>query len=256
MSSQPLFRLDGKTAVVTGASRGIGRAIAMAMAEAGADVIALSTHATDPDNTLGADVHAAGREFVPIDADLSSRDAVYAAVDAIRATGRNVDILVNNAGTIRRSPATAYPDSDWDHVLAVNLTAPFILSRELAKPMLERRSGKIIFTASLLSFQGGLNVIAYAASKSGIAGVTRGLANEWASSGVNVNAIAPGYIRTDVTSALQQDPVRETSIRSRISAGDWGVPDQVAPAAVFLASRAADYVHGEILTVDGGWMAR
>jgi 2-deoxy-D-gluconate 3-dehydrogenase len=251
-----LFRLDGRTAVVTGSSRGIGRAIAVAMARAGADVVALSTHATDPASTLGDEVRAAGRRFVPIDADLSDREAVYRALDAIRATGVDVDILVNNAGTIRRSPAAAYPDADWDHLIAVNLTSPFILARELGRLMLERRRGKIVFTASLLSFQGGVNVIAYAASKSGIAGVIRGLANEWAGSGVNVNAIAPGYIRTDVTSALQADPSRDGAIRARIPAGDWGVPDQIAPAAVFLASPASDYLHGEILTVDGGWMAR
>ncbi len=256
MSSTSPFRLDGKTAVVTGSSRGIGRAIAVAMAEAGADIVSLSTHATAAGNPLADAVEAAGRRFFPVDADLSNRDAVYAAVEAIRGVGVPIDILVNNAGTIRRSPAAQFSDEDWDHVVAVNLTAPFILARELGRAMIERKSGKIIFTASLLSFQGGVNVVSYAASKSGIAGVTRALANEWAPLGVNVNAIAPGYIRTDVTSALQADPVREASIRSRISAGDWGLPDQVAPAAVFLASSAADYVHGEILTVDGGWMAR
>jgi 2-dehydro-3-deoxy-D-gluconate 5-dehydrogenase len=251
-----LFRLDGKVAVVTGSSRGIGRAIAVAMAEAGADIIALSTKVSDPGNSLRNEVEAAGRRFLPVDADLSDRKAVYAAVDAIGKTGLQVDILVNNAGAIRRGPAASFSDEDWDHVIAVNLTAPFILAREIGKQMLECKHGKIIFTASLLSFQGGLNVVSYTASKSAIAGVTKALANEWAPHGVNVNAIAPGYISTDVTSALRADPAREASIRSRISAGVWGVPEQVAPAAVYLASPASDYVHGEILTVDGGWMAR
>ena len=256
MQSKDLFRLDGKVAVVTGSSRGIGRAVAAALAEAGADIVAVSTNAGDSCNTLRKDVEAAGRRFLPVDADLSDRKAVYAAVDAIGRSGLQVDVLVNNAGTIRRSPAIAFSDEDWDHVLAVNLTAPFILVREVGKQMLERKRGKIIFTASLLSFQGGLNVVSYTASKSAIAGVTKALSNEWAPHGVNVNAIAPGYISTDATSALRADPARETSIRSRISSGAWGLPEQVAPAAVYLASPASDYVHGEILTVDGGWMAR
>lgn len=256
MTVNDVFRLDGKTAVVTGSSRGIGKAIAVALAQAGADIIAISTNARDTEKGIGVEVAAAGRRLLSVSADLSDRKAIYTAIDAIARTGLQPDILVNNAGTIRRSPAASHSDDDWDYVLALNLTAPFILARELGRQMVERKRGKIIFTASLLSFQGGVNVIGYTASKSAIAGVTKGLANEWASSGVNVNAIAPGYISTDNTQALRDDPVREPAIRSRIPAGSWGTPQQIAPAAVFLASSASDYVNGEILTVDGGWMSR
>ncbi len=256
MTTADPFRLDGKVAVITGASRGIGKAIAVAMAKAGADIIGVSTNPSTGPGSVGEEVEAAGRRYTQVAADLSRRSSVYDAVGAIQSLERPVDILVNNAGAIRRNAATVHSDEDWDHILSINLTAPFLLAREFGRGMVERGGGKIIFTASLLSFQGGLNVVSYAASKGGVALLTKALANEWAASGVNVNAIAPGYIRTDVNAALRQDPDREGAIRARIPAGDWGMPDHVAPAAVYLASAAADYVHGEILTIDGGWMGR
>ena len=225
------FRLDDRRALVTGASRGLGAAIARGLAEAGADVV----------------LH-------------SSRDPAQAAAetlvaDAIAALGR-IDVLVNNAGVIRRAPAAQFGDGEWDEVLQVNLSAVFRLSRAAAAGMLERGSGKIINIASLLSFQGGIRVPAYAAAKGGVAQLTKALANEWAPLGVNVNAIAPGYMVTDNTKPLMEDPVRFRDITARIPAGRWGQPEDLAGAAVFLASRASDYVHGHVLVVDGGWMGR
>lgn len=248
--------LTGKAALVTGARRGLGKAIAAGLAEAGADVIGVSAGQEETDSEIQLLVEGMGRSFIGRACDLSERAALYGLMEWLSEEGHRVDILVNNAGTIRRYPTAEHSDQDWDQVLEVNLSAPFILTRELGKQMVERRSGKIIFTASLLSFQGGITVPGYTASKSAIAGLTRALANEWAPHGVNVNAIAPGYMETDNTEALRNDPTRALAILERIPAGRWGAPEDVAGAAVFLASDSAAYVHGTVLTVDGGWMGR
>jgi len=252
---QSLFDLSGKLAVVTGCRRGIGLAMSEALAAAGADIIGVSATLEPAGSEAERRIRALGRQFTALPADLAEPDAVRALARRL-ADGPPVDILVNNAGTIRRAPAVNHSDADWEHVLAVDLSAPFLLSRELGRGMIERRRGKIIFTASMLSFQGGVNVASYAAAKSGIAGLTRALANEWAVHGVNVNAIAPGYIETDNTRALQDDMVRNSGIVARIPAGRWGRPADLAGATVFLASAASDYVHGTILAVDGGWLGR
>ena len=250
-----LFDLTGKVAVVTGCRRGIGLAIACGLAEAGADIIGVSAALEESGSAVARHVQQRGRIFRGYRVDLADRAAVRALSERLEAGGP-VDILVNNAGTIRRAPAAQYTDTDWDHVLEVDLTAQFLLARDIGRGMLERGRGKIIFTASLLSFQGGINIPAYTAAKSGIAGLTRALANEWAGLGVNVNAIAPGYISTDNTQALRDDPDRNAGILARIPAGRWGRADDLIGAAVFLASAASDYVHGTILPVDGGWLGR
>jgi len=229
-----LFDLTGKTALVTGGKRGIGKAMAIALAEAGADIVCVS-----------ASLEASGSEVEKAVTGLGRKFAAY-----------QFDILVNNAGTIKRNPAAEHSDDYWDQVLEVNLSAQFLLSRAIGQQMIDNGSGKIIFTASLLTFQGGINVPGYSASKGGIGQLTKALANEWASKNVNVNAIAPGYIRTDNTQALQDDPDRSASILDRIPAGRWGEPEDFAGPVVFLASAASNYVNGEILTVDGGWMGR
>ncbi len=248
-----LFDLTGMTAAVTGARRGIGLAMAGALAEAGADIIGVSASMT-PGGEAERIVTGLGRQFTPIQADFADRDAVTRL--GAQLAERQVDILVNNAGTIERAPAAEHGDDLWDRVIAVNLSSQFVLTRAVAAPMLARGRGKIIFTASLLSFQGGVNVPGYTAAKSGIAGLTKALSNEWASRGVNVNAIAPGYIATDNTQALQDDPNRSAAILERIPAGRWGVAADIAGATVFLASAASDYVDGVILPVDGGWLGR
>ena len=253
---EPLFDLTGKTALVTGCRRGIGRAAASALATAGADIVGLSTSLEDDGGEVGHEVTTRGRRFRAYRCDLGDREATAAFLAELEHDVERIDVLVNNAGTIARRPAAEHPDELWDHVLEVNLRAPFILTREIGKRMLARRTGKIIFVASLLSFQGGVNVPGYAASKGGIAQLVKALANEWAGHGVNVNAVAPGYIRTDNTQALQDDPERHSQILRRIPAGRWGEPDDLAGAFVFLASRASDYVNGVILPVDGGWLAR
>ena len=253
---QPLFDLAGKLAVVTGCRRGIGRSMAVALAHAGTDIIGVSAHLEDVASAVAAQVEMAGRKFTSYRVDLADRGAVTAFTAELAAAGRPIDILVNNAGTIRRSPAVTHSDEDWDHVIEVDLTSQFVLARDIGRGMVDRGHGKIIFTASLLSFQGGINVVGYAAAKSGVAGITRALANEWAGHGVNVNAIVPGYIATDNTQALQDDAVRSRSIVDRIPAGRWGRPDDIAGATVFLASPASDYVHGVLLPVDGGWLGR
>jgi len=250
-----MFNLQGKTALVTGCNKGIGRSMALALAEAGSDIIGVSSTLA-PGSAVEQEIVTLGRKFAPYAADLTDRAAIYALVAAVRAAGTPVDILVNNAGMILRQPAAMHSDENWDRVLSINLDAAFILAREFGREMLERRSGKIIFTCSLLSFQGGINVPGYAASKGALASLIKALANEWAAHGVNVNGIAPGYIDTDNTVALRQDPVRNKAILDRIPAGRWGKPDDFRGPVLFLASEASAYVHGTILTVDGGWMGR
>jgi 2-deoxy-D-gluconate 3-dehydrogenase len=250
------FRLDGKTALVTGARRGIGRAIAVALAEAGADVIGASAGQEAAGSAVEADVTARGRRFRGYACDLSDRRSIYKLVEAVENDSAPVDILVNNAGTVLRRPAEEHPDEYWDRVIAINLNAQFLLAREFGRRMLDRGAGKIIFTASLLSFQGGITVPGYAAAKGGVAQLVKALANEWAGRNVQVNAIAPGYIETDNTAALMADPVRHAAILGRIPAGRWGRPEDLAGAAVYLASSASNYVNGTLLTVDGGWMGR
>ncbi len=251
-----LFDLSGRVAMVTGCRRGIGLSMALALARAGADIVGVSATLESSGSLVAKQVEAYGRTFRGYRVDLADRGEVRALAGRVEADNGAIDILVNNAGTIRRTPAVDYADSDWDHVLEVDLSAPFILARDIGRGMLARGHGKIIFTASLLSFQGGINIPAYTAAKSGIAGITRALANEWAGRGVNVNAIAPGYIATDNTEALRTDPDRNESILARIPAGRWGSPDDLAGATVFLASAASDYVHGTVLAVDGGWLGR
>jgi len=250
------FDLTGRLAVVTGARRGIGRAMARALAVAGADIIGVSANLEQSGSAVEKDVTGVGRSFEAIRADLADPAAVRDLGADLACRGRPVDILINNAGTIRRAPADRHDDADWDLVLQVNLTAQFVLARAVGGAMVSRGSGKIIFTASLLSFQGGIMVPGYTAAKHGVAGLTKALANEWAPLGVNVNAIAPGYIATDNTQALRDDPARSSAILDRIPAGRWGAADDLAGAAVFLASDAAAYVHGTVLPVDGGWLGR
>mgnify|MGYP002620002524 CR=1 FL=1 len=250
------FDLTGRLALVTGCRRGIGFAMAEALARAGADIIGVSANLEPEGSAIERRIRGLGREFTAYRADLADSADLAAVVNRLAEHHPPVDILVNNAGVIRRAPATDHGDRDWDEVLAVDLSAPFRLARDIGRTMVERGYGKIIFVASMLSFQGGVNVVSYASAKSGIAGLTRALANEWARYGVNVNAIAPGYIATDNTQPLRDDPVRHVDIIGRIPAGRWGRPDDLGGATVFLASPAADYVHGAILAVDGGWLAR
>lgn len=256
MSVLDQFRLDGKTALVTGAKRGIGMGMAVALAEAGADIIGVSASLESEGSDVQNAVEACGRSFKGYACDFADRKVLRAFIDQVKSDNAEIDILVNNAGTIMRAPAADHPDDYWDKVIEVNLSAQFVLSREIGKDMVARGSGKIIFTASLLTFQGGITVPGYAASKGGIGQLTQALANEWAAKGVNVNAIAPGYIRTDNTQALQDDAERSVAILSRIPAGRWGEPEDFGGPVVFLASAASDYMNGSIVTVDGGWMGR
>lgn len=250
------FQLNGKTALVTGCKRGIGKAMAIGLAEAGADIIGVSASLETEGSTIEKEVMALGRKFKGYTCDFSDRGALYEFLEEVNKDFPVIDILVNNAGTILRAPATEHRDDLWDKVIAVNQNAQFILTRELGKKMVKRKSGKIIFTASLLTFQGGITVPGYAASKGAIGQLTMAFANEWGGKGVNVNAIAPGYISTDNTEALRKDPVRSKSILSRIPAGRWGNPEDFKGAIVFLASEASTYMHGSIMLVDGGWMGR
>lgn len=249
------FSLDGKRALVTGASRGLGRAMAEALARAGADVVCASTSEGGTDATAEA-IRDTGQQAWQVAADLGDRAAVDALTQEVEDKAGGIDILVNNAGTIRRHPAAEYPTEDWDTVLQVNLDAVFLLSRHFGKAMIERGSGKIINVASLLSYTGGITVPAYTASKHGVAGLTKALANEWAGRGVQVNGIAPGYFRTDNTKPLQEDEERAKAISERIPVGRWGEPEDLGGAVVFLASEASNYVNGHVLVVDGGWRAR
>jgi 2-deoxy-D-gluconate 3-dehydrogenase len=253
LAMSPNFGLTGRVAAVTGANTGIGRAIAEALAAAGADIAAIGR--SDPAGTLTA-VRAMGRRGEWIKADLGAKPDHAAVVEEVVAKLGGFHILVNNAGTIRRNSAIDFTEADWDSVLDVNLKSVFFLSQAAARHMIPAGGGKIINIASMLSFQGGIRVASYTASKSGIAGLTRLLANEWALSGINVNAIAPGYIATNNTAALQADVKRNAEILARIPAGRWGDPSDLGGAAVFLASSAANYVQGIILPVDGGWLAR
>ena len=246
------FRLDGRVALITGGTKGLGKAITISLAEAGADIAVVSR---TPEKGLEREVLKLGRRYAHYRADLTQREQTRRVVPSVLKMMGDIDILVNNAGIIRRSPAVEYTEADWDATIEIDLSATFILSQAAGKIMLKKGKGKIINIASVLSFQGGVNVVAYAASKHGIAGITKALANDWAKKGINVNAIAPGWFVTDLTEALQKDPERSKSLIARTPAGRWGDPTDIAGAAVFLASPASDFLHGEILTVDGGWMA-
>ena len=246
------FSLEGKTALVTGCNKGIGFAMAQGLAEAGANIIGVSSGGDFA--AIEASVNKIGKSFSYHQVDLGNRDALYQFIHSIQ--NQHIDILVNNAGIIMRNPAAEHSDEFWDKVISINLDAQFILAREMGKKMIAQGKGKIIFTCSLLSFQGGINVPGYTAAKSAVAGLVKALANEWASKGVNVNGIAPGYIETDNTKALREDVERNKSILSRIPAARWGQPEDFKGPTVFLASDASNYVHGEILVVDGGWMGR
>lgn len=251
-----LFSLQNKTVLVTGCKRGIGKAMAIGLAAAGADIIGVSASLEPSGSEVGKAVEALGKSFTAYRCDFNDRKALYDFIAKLNSNHPEIDVLVNNAGTIKRNPAVEHSDAYWDEVIEVNLNAQFILSRELGKKMVARQAGKIIFTASLLTFQGGITVPGYAASKGGVGQLTKALANEWGKDHVQVNAIAPGYIKTDNTQALQDNPERSTSILSRIPAGRWGDAEDLVGAAIFLASDASNYVNGHILTVDGGWMAR
>jgi len=251
-----LFRLDGQVALITGCSRGIGQAMADALADAGADIVGISASLNPETSAVGDAVRKRGRRFSGFRCDLSDRNAVDRVLEEVLNRHPVIDVLVNNAGIVRRSPAEDHSDALWDMVLEVNLSAVFRVSRRIGTTMLERGRGSIISTASILSDQGGLNVAGYAASKAGLANLTRSLANEWAGRGVRVNAIAPGYVKTEMTEVLQADPQRSRQILERIPAGRFGSPDDLRGPVVFLASDASRYMHGETLVVDGGWMGR
>ena len=249
------FSLEGRTALVTGASRGLGQAMAIALADAGADVVCASSLAGGASETV-RHIVSLGRRAWAVSADVGSREALTAMMADVESKTPQIDILVNNAGTIRRTPAADYSLADWDAVIRTNLDSAFILSQHFGRGMMARKSGKIVNVASLLSFSGGITVPAYTASKHAVAGLTKALANEWGASNVQVNAIAPGYFRTDNTQKLKGDPARSEQISARIPAGRWGEPADLGGAVVFLSSRASDYVNGHVLVVDGGWMAR
>jgi 2-deoxy-D-gluconate 3-dehydrogenase len=249
------FRLDGKVALVTGAGRGLGQAMALGLAEAGADIAGL--YRTNYQETQ-TQVEALGRRFLPLQCDLQEATVarLNEVVDQVVGELGRLDILINNAGIIRRAPALEFGEQDWDDVIRVNLKALFFLSQAAARVMAQQGGGKIINIASMLSFQGGILIPSYTAAKSGVAGLTRAMANEWAAKGINVNAIAPGYMATDVTAPLRADPQRNQAILARIPVGRWGQPAELKGVAVFLASAASNYMHGAIVPVDGGWLAR
>jgi len=246
------FCLNGKIAVVTGGTKGIGKAITFALAEAGADIAVVSR---SPHNGVEKAILALGRRYIHHSADFTKREQTKTVIPAVVQKMGGLDILVNNAGIIRRSPAAEHAEEDWDDTIESDLTAAFILSQAAGRVMLKKGKGKIINIASVLAFQGGLNVTAYASAKHGVVGLTRALANDWASKGVNVNALAPSFFVTSLTEAIRKDPERSESITARTPAGRWGTPEDIAGAAVFLASPASDFIHGVVLPVDGGWMA-
>jgi 2-dehydro-3-deoxy-D-gluconate 5-dehydrogenase len=250
------FDIRGKTALVTGCSKGIGKAIAIGLAQAGCHIIGVSRTISTGDSDVKSAVNEAGQNFYPYTCDFTDRGDVHRFLHLVLKEHPEIDILVNNAGTIRRSPIAEHSDEFWDEVIATNLSAPFLVTREIGRRMVARGRGNIIFIASLLSFQGGILVPGYAASKGGVSSLIKSFANEWAAHGVNVNGIAPGYISTDNTEALRLDPERSRSILNRIPAGRWGEPEDFVGPTIFLASAAARYIHGTILTVDGGWMGR
>lgn len=256
MSILDQFRLEGKVALISGCKHGIGRAMTLALAEAGADIIGVSVTLEESGSEIAQEVDSLRRKFKGYRCDFSDRKALYDFIARVKSENRVIDILVNNAGTIMRKPAVEHPDEYWDKTMEINLNAHFILTREIGKEMVARGSGKVIFLASALTFQGGILVPSYAASKGGIGQLTKALANEWAAHGVNVNAIAPGYIATRMGEALRNDPVRSKAILERIPAGRWGETDDLKGVTVFLASAASDYVHGSIVNVDGGWLSR
>ncbi len=256
MSILKVFDLTGKVALVTGVSRGIGRGIAEALASAGCDIIGVSASLPLPGSDVENSIKKIGKNFKGYKVDFSKRDEILNFIEDLNVEKIVPDILINNAGTIKRNPAENHPTDWWDEVIEVNLSSQFLLSKEIGREMIKRGSGKIIFIASLLTFQGGITVPGYAASKGGIGQLTKALANEWAAKGINVNAIAPGYIATDNTEALRNDENRNKAILERIPQGRWGIPEDFAGPSVFLSSNASNYVNGEILTVDGGWMGR
>ena len=248
-----LFDLSGLTAIVTGASTGLGKGIALGLAEAGADVVLVDYVSS---SGTADEITAMGRKAIIIEANLATIEPIQYIMEMTTRTFGKVDILVNNAGIIRRTPAIEFSEKDWDEVMAINSKTVFFLCQAAARDMVKRKYGKIINIASLLAFQGGITVPSYSASKGAVAQITKALANEWARDGITINAIAPGYMATNNTKALREDPVRSKAILDRIPAGRWGLPDDVKGAAVFLASHASDYVNGHVLVVDGGWMAR
>ena len=256
MSILDKFDLSGKTALVTGCKRGIGKGMAIALAEAGADIIGVSVSMPSEGSEVESAVKRLGRNFTPFRCDFSNRDNLYDFIERVKGQFPVIDILVNNAGICLRTPIADHPDEMYDEVVEVNQNAQFILTREIGKDMISRGRGKIVFTASLLTFQGGITVPGYAASKGAIGQLTMAFANEWAKLGVNVNAIAPGYISTDLTDALIKDPDRSKAILDRIPAARWGKPEDFGGPVVFLCSEASSYMHGSILLVDGGWMGR
>lgn len=250
------FRIDHKIALVTGCSRGIGMEVAIALANAGADIIGVSNSLPATGSEVAKAVEATGKKFYAYQANFSDRSSVYDFLQKVKANHPRIDILVNNAGHIMRKPAAEHPDEYWDTIIDINLNTQFIISREIGQQMITQGSGKIIFTCSLLSFQGGINVPGYAASKGAIASLLKAFANEWSSKGVNVNGVAPGYIATDNTAQLRADEERNKAILARIPAGRWGSTADLTGAYVFLAAPASDYICGSIITVDGGWMGR
>ncbi len=250
------FRLDNKIALVTGCSRGIGLAIAVELAHAGADIIGVSNNMPAIGSEVAQAVEATGKKFFPYQADFTNRASLYNFLNKVKSEHSKIDILINNAGHIMREPAATHSDEYWDTIININLDAQFIITRELGKRMVEQKAGKIVFTCSLLSFQGGINVPGYAASKGAVSSLLKAFANEWAAHGVTVNGIAPGYIATDNTTALRADPERSAAILARIPAARWGQTSDLTGAYVFLSSPASDYINGSIITVDGGWMGR
>lgn len=250
------FSLKGKTALVTGCKRGIGKAMALGLAEAGADIIGVSASLEKHGSMVEQEVEGLGRKFKAYTCDFGNREALYEFIAQVKDDFPKIDILVNNAGTILRAPAVEHSDEYWDKVIEVNQTAQFVLTREIGKEMVKNGTGKVVFTASLLTFQGGITVPGYAASKGAIGQMAMAFANEWAGKGVNVNAIAPGYISTDNTEALRNNPERNDSILARIPAGRWGQPEDFKGPIVFLCSDASNYMNGTTMLVDGGWMGR